>query len=405
MAGRSLKCVFLWSEEPTRRLHEAHGIHGRPEAAQLETRHEMIPRIGWMMDVGVRFVSVEQLLHQRGREGYALASEIIEHSDIVLIDGPLYRMSVYQSIEKEVTKMGAPCLDIAANVAHVADMSSYHLALHKQKIPQPRTVLVPLTPEDLAQSDSKEFYRNVVGRRMELLLAKGRVHPTRTKPVFYRTFFSSAVGSNVWMYRAESIVDLAKSSYEVIYDRKGRQDIGGLAVREFLELQSVYPAPMRDLYREYRIFVIGGVPVWYTYYYGLNHVDTKGEKFEDFKKAVVLKAATRRSLKNLARKVAGVVPSHFFVIDVAYTKKKKPVVIDLGPGHCAGMAYKIGQVPVLCALLNYAAHIAASPKRLTAKPKIAPDRLIDREQVDKVIDDLGISRRPLECFCGYLNEE
>ncbi|RKY24106.1 MAG: hypothetical protein DRP79_08250 [Planctomycetota bacterium] len=402
MAGRSLKCVFLWSEGPTRSLQEAHGAHVRPEAAQLETRHEIIPRMGWMMDVGVRFVSVEQLLHQRGREGYALAREAIEHGDIVLIDGPLYRMSDYRSIEKEVSKTGIPCLDTAANVEAVANLSSYYPLLKKQRIPQPRTVLVPLTPEDLSQSDSKEFYKKVVGKRIELLLARGKMHPTRTKPAFYRTFFSSAVGGNVWMYRAESVVDVVNSSYEVIYDCSGRRDTGGLAVREFLELQSVYPAPMRDLYREYRVFVIGGVPVWYTYYYGLGHVDTKSEKFEEFKKSVALSAAKKRSLRNLAEKVAGVVPSHFFVIDIAYTRKKRPVVIDLGPGHAAGMAYKIGQVPVLYALLNYAAYIAASPKRLRAKPKIAPGKLLNKERVDNIVDALGVSRRPLECFCGYL---
>lgn len=401
MAGRSLKCVFLWSEGPTQRLHEAHGVHATPEAAQLETRHEMIPRIGWLMDAGVRFVSVEQLLHQSGREGHSLAREMIEHSDIVLIDGPLYRMDGYREIEQEVAKMGVPCLDTAGNVASVADLSMYYPALHRRKIPQPRTVLVPITPEDLARSDSKEFYREIIGKRIELLLAQGKMHPTRTKPVFYRTFFSSALGSNVWMYRAESVVDLVNSSYEIIYDRKGRQDIGGLAVRDFLDLQSVYPAPMRDLYREYRIFVVGGVPVWYTYYYGLSHVDTKGEKFEEFKKAVALSSAARRGLKALAEKVAAVVPSHFFTIDVAYVKKK-PVVIDLGPGHSAGMAYKIGQAPLICALLNYAAHIAASPKRLQARPKIARSKLLDEKQVDKIVDTLGISRRPLECFCGYL---
>ena len=377
-------------------------LKGHPETAHLRTRIEILPDIARALGAQVETVSVERLLGLQGDEGVKYARDRIAKADVAIVDGPCYRLAMYKRIENEIAALDVPCFDTYQNVKRVSDMSLYLPTISEERIPHPGSVLIPFTSEDIERSDSKDFYKRALGGRIEMLLERGGIHPTKTQPAFYRTFFNSAVGSNVWRYKAESVVDLINSSYEVVYDKKGYEDVGGLAVREFLELEKVYPLPMHDVFKEYRIFVIGGQPIWYSFYHGLSKIDTKSPAFEELKEKATLGAHGIKRLKNIARKVAAAIPSHFFVIDVAFTVEGKLVVIDLGPGYSAGMAFKIDQVPVLAALLHYAAAIARSPGRLAKRPKVAVEKLIKLDELTEIVDTLKLSRLPMKTFCGLL---
>ena len=389
------KFVFVYSQSVL-------ALKGHSQTAHLRTRIEILPRIAGVLGAQVTAVSVEQLLGRDGDEGVERAKEAVAQGDIAIVDGPTYQMALYKRIEEEIEGLGVPCFDSHEHVGLVSDMSQYLPILSEHRIPHPGSVLVPFTEDDLERSDSKEFYKKTLGKRIDMLLAKGGIHPTKTHPAFYRTFFSSAIGSNIWRYRAESVTDLINSSYEVVYDKKGNEDVGGLAVREFLDLEKGYSLPMHDVFKEYRIFVVGGRPIWYSFYYGLSKIDTKSAAFEELKAKATLKARDISRLKNIAEKVAAVIPSHFFVIDVAFTKEGKLVVIDLGSGYSAGMAFKVDQVPVLSALLHYAIYIAGDPKRLTKKPELDVEKLIHSDELTEIVDTLKLSRLPLGTFCGLL---
>ena len=392
---KTTKYVFLYSQA-------ALDIKGHPQTAHLRTRMEILPQVTEILGAKVAELSVEKLLGVEGEAEADAARQEVADGDIVIIDGPKYPREIYERIEREIVALKVPFFDSFEHYRLVSDMSQYLPIFAANRIPQARSVLIPFTEEDLERTDSKEFYKRVIGQRIDMLLEKGGLHPTKTHPVFYRTFHSSAVGSNVWRFRAESVVDLVNSSYEVVYDKKGCEDIGGLVVRQWQELDKIYPVPMHDVFREYRVFVIGGEPIWYSFYQGLSRIDTKGPDFEEFKERAILNAREIRRLKQLSAKIAGLIPSHYFTIDFAYDVNGKVQVMDLGPAFCAGMAFKIDQVPVLAALLHYAAQVARNPKILTERASVEIDKLIHLEELTEIVDTLKISRLPLGIFCGLL---
>jgi hypothetical protein len=220
------------------------------------------------------------------------------------------------------------------------DLSRSYPALARAGVPQPATRFYPLDPTGL---DDAALAR-AVARSLRWVLRVGRGR-------FVRTYY----GTRKLFYGALNIARSKRELVEVatacVSSLRASQAIGGLAVRELLEIDSFQDSTGHfSVTREFRVFVLQGEPVLWMYH---------------------------TSVADLRRRLSPEDQQRLFAIDFAVVRGGGIVCLEVNPGHCSGWGTSAAFVRVHGELL----------RRLAGLPSLSREESLALARAQKV--DLG----------------
>ncbi|MDC3378901.1 ATP-grasp domain-containing protein [Planctomycetota bacterium] len=251
-----------------------------------------------------------------------------------------------------------PAIEAPQVVEEVDNLGIYFPMLAAAGIDQPATQLLPLSPdqERLPESDLRAHLDPRVAN-VEFP-AEG---------LFFRTYYGTRKQLFALNVATDS-AELAEGLTDMIValrDVQG-QSIGGLALRELVPIERVRDlASGREIAREFRMFVVCGVPVYWNLHCDLAQLSQWVEP-ETLTRAGSPTSAQVEQMVALSRQVADLVRSRFFTVDFVLRPDGQPVLIELNAGYCAGWGPRIAYVAVFGQLL----------RRLVGLPLLEPDAVL-----------------------------
>jgi hypothetical protein len=246
------------------------------------------------------------------------------------------------------------------------DLSRSYPALARAGVPQPATRFYPLDPTGL---DDAALAR-AVARSLRWVLRVGRGR-------FVRTYY----GTRKLFYGALNIARSKRELVEVatacVSSLRASQAIGGLAVRELLEIDSFQDSTGHfSVTREFRVFVLQGEPVLWMYHTSVADLRRRLSP-EDQQRLGPLAGAQRDAVLAHARAAGRALRASLFAIDFAVVRGGGIVCLEVNPGHCSGWGTSAAFVRVHGELL----------RRLAGLPSLSREESLALARAQKV--DLG----------------
>jgi hypothetical protein len=203
--------------------------------------------------------------------------------------------------------------------------------------------------------------------------------------IFIRGFYSSVKSANPEHYFGNNQADIEATVFEVIRHLRFALDVGGLALREHLDLERIEistSANVRDTIRlpfELRITVIGGRALMASYH-GPFEVLTN-EPREALERALKARRAdVHQAIRTLAPALLAADLPFNYVADLAFVRGKGPVVLELNPLYASGYNVPAAHALVVAALGSYLAEKAGYahtpwPEVLDIAAQLAGERI------------------------------
>lgn len=281
------------------------------------------------------------------------------------IDLPMLPRATYQSVFARVVAAGAACvLDLPEHVERVLGLDRFYSVLTNAGVPTPRTALLPVDSAVAAAIDSPAAVRRLLTEAIYGALFDAEIDPHAG--VFVRGFYSSAKSANPELYYGSNQADIEATVFEVVRRLRVALDVGGLALREHLDLERIELATLpgdRNAIRvpfEVRLTVLGGRLLMASYHGPFDVLidDARwllsGELTA--RSEVVLRAARALAPALLTADL----PANY-VADVAFARDGRPVVLELNPLYAAGYNVPSAHALLVAALGADLAHRAGYP--------------------------------------------
>ena len=266
------------------------------------------------------------------------------------IDLPMLPRERYRAVFDRVVALEPACvLDSPDDVEQVLGLDRSYPVLVRAGIPTPRTAFLPVDDACAAAIDSPAAVRSKLTEAIYNALFDAEIRPH--EGIFVRGFYSSTKSTNPEHYFGNNQADIEATVFEVIRRLRVALDVGGLALREHLDLERIeLPAlaGARDAIRvpfEVRLTVLGGRLLMASYHGPFEVLA------DEPRHALESALAARRSvvddaIRSLAPALlAADLPSNY-VADLAFLRGGGPVVLELNPLYAAGY-----NVPAAHALL------------------------------------------------------
>ena len=253
----------------------------------------------------------------------------------------------YEDVFTRVSGAGAACvLDPPEEVDRVLGLDRSYPVLVRAGVPTPRTAFLPVDDALAAAIDSPAAVRNLLIEAIYGALFDAKIDPH--DGAFVRGFYSSAKSANPEHYFGSNQADIEATAFEVIRRLRVALDVGGLALREHLDLERIELPGGRDAIRvpfEVRLTVLGRQVVMASYHGPFEALAG------DQQAALVEELAARRAVvdegvRALAPALRAADLPASYVADLAFVRGGESVVLELNPLYAAGY-----NVPAAHALL------------------------------------------------------
>jgi hypothetical protein len=266
------------------------------------------------------------------------------------IDLPMLPRTTYSTVFARVAAVGAACvLDPPDEVERVLGLDRSYQVLMDAGVPTPRSAFLPVEDALAAAIDSPAAVRRLLTEAIYGALFDAGIDPHNG--VFVRGFYSSAKSANPEHYFGSNQADIEATVFEVIRRLRVALDVGGLALREHLDLERIELTTLpghRDTIRvpfEVRLTVLGGHLLMASYHGPFEALGDKARRILA-RELTVRRAAVQEAVRALAPALlAADLPANY-VADVAFVRGDRPVVLELNPLYAAGY-----NVPAAHALL------------------------------------------------------
>ncbi|WP_437911791.1 ATP-grasp domain-containing protein [Sorangium sp. So ce302] len=333
-------------------LHRAFDAQADPRnVAMIRRRHAFWAQLARLHGWDLAVWDVAQLDAPQGVRG-----------SVSWIDLPMLPRAPYHSVFARAVAAGAACvLDLPEHVERVLGLDRFYSVLTNAGVPTPRTALLPVDAAVAAAIDSPAAVRRLLTEAIYGALFDAEIDPHAG--VFVRGFYSSAKSANPELYYGSNQADIEATVFEVVRRLRVALDVGGLALREHLDLERIELATLpgdRNAIRvpfEVRLTVLGG-RLLMTSYHG------PFEVLIDDARRLLADELTARS-EVVQRAVRDLVPALLtadlpanYVADVAFARGGQPVVLELNPLYAAGYNVPSAHALLVAALGADLAHRA-----------------------------------------------
>lgn len=278
------------------------------------------------------------------------------------VDLPMLPHAAYRAVFAAVAAAGAMCtLDSPDDVERVLGLDRFHSVLTSAGVPTPRTAFLAVDDAMAASIDSPAAVRRLLTESIYGALFDAGIDPHAG--VFVRGFYSSAKSANPELYYGNNQADIEATVFEVTRRLRVALDVGGLALREHLDLERIALATTpgdRDPIHvpfEVRLTVLGGRLLMASYHGPF-------EALVDEARRTLADALAARS-EVVRSAVRAVVPLLYtadlpanYVADVAFVRGGQPVVLELNPLYAAGYNVPSAHALLVAALGADLAHRA-----------------------------------------------
>jgi hypothetical protein len=269
---------------------------------------------------------------------------------VAWIDLPMLPRDRYRAVFAQATAAGATCvLQSPDDMERVLGLDRSYSVLADAGVPTPRTALLPVDDSVAAAIDSPAAVRRLLIEEIYGALFSAGMDPHAG--VFVRGYYSSAKSANPELYFGRSQEDLEATVFEVIRRLRVALDVGGLALREHLDLERIELAGLagnRTVFSvpfEIRLTVLGGRLLMASYHGPFEALIDEARRLV----AAELDArseAVQGAVRAIAPALLGANLPPSYVADIAFPRGGRPVVLELNPLYSAGY-----NVPAAHALL------------------------------------------------------
>lgn len=266
------------------------------------------------------------------------------------IDLPMVPRRRYREIFARAVALGAESVSQHPDeVESVLGLDRFYPVLAGAGVPTPRTAFVPVDEELAAAIDSPSAVRALLTEHIYGALFDAGLDPHQG--VYVRGYDSSAKSANPEHYFGDNQADLEATTFEVIRRLRSALDVGGLALREHLDLERIeLPAAQgarggARLPFEVRLSVLGRRALMASYH-GPFEALTEEAQQELGAALRARDARVREALGALTPTLLAADLPESYVADIAFPRDREAVVLELNPLYAAGH-----NVPVAHALL------------------------------------------------------
>lgn len=294
-------------------------------------RHEWWKRLGELAGWDIALVDTADALAEPLR---------LQCSRVCFIDMPLLRKAKYRQFWQhcKAQSFGALVLAPPDEVERIQFMDRYYPLLREHGIDTIRTAFVPIADSLLETVQSAEDVQERLGDAMTQALVADGLELKRG--LYIRTFLSSLRNSHPAYYFAHTPPQLAATSWRVLQMLRGQNDVGGLALREFLPLEGIdlprgeHGEAATSVNLEMRVTVLEGRTLMANFHGSFLQL-SPGQQ-EALRHELVKRRPRIDEGWELVHRLRAVPLPPNYVADIAYPKKAPPVVIELNPFYSAG---------------------------------------------------------------------
>ena len=251
------------------------------------------------------------------------------------IDLPLLSRSAYRSLAARATSSGASLVvDTPDDVERVLGLDRSYPTLARAGVPTPRTAFVAIDDATATAIDSPAAVRRLLTERIYEALFDAGIDPH--EGVFVRGFSSSVKSADPAYYFGNNQADIEATVFEVIRHLRGALEVGGLALREYVDLERIeLPPPPggRGAMRlpfEVRITVLHGRALLASYHGPFDAL--LEEPRRNLEAALVARGGrVEVAVQSLLPRIMTADLPANYVADLAFTTRERPVLLELNP--------------------------------------------------------------------------
>lgn len=311
-------------------------------AINLADRVQFLPKLA--DELGLQAVSVpaDDLLNA--------TAEILEKLSASLRDctvfwrfGRTALMKDLRALEEIVKDLSdGPFFETADAIDESFNLSHFYPLFKKEGLPQAATTLIPI-PRALCLGDRGPAVKHLKKRLPWWLPKEG---------VFLRTFYSTRKGFPGLNFADNKKELLDRCWNQIEHFREQNIEIGGFAIRDFLDLRSIWDSQQRfSIPVEYRIFVLNGSPLFWVYHLPLEELRYQ-LKDEDWDKLGSPSDEQLREMLEYARRAAAQLKTRYLTIDFAVLSSGELTLVEANPGFCAGWNHRGALVGIFAQVLQ-----------------------------------------------------
>lgn len=270
------------------------------------------------------------------------------------IDLPMLPRAAYRRAFTQAQTAGAASIDQHPDhVERVLGLDRFYPILTRAGVPTPRTAFVPVEDTLAAAILSPADVRRLLTEQIYGALFDAGIDPHQG--VYVRGYYSSAKSANPEHYFGNNQADIEATTFEVIRRLRVSLELGGLALREHLELDRIdLPAAPGDrddirLPFEVRLTVLRGRAITASYHGPFEALT--GEAQRALAGALSARSEqTKAAARALVPALLSADLPDSYVADVAFTRAGDAVVLELNPLYAAGYNVPAAHALVVTAL-------------------------------------------------------
>lgn len=320
------------SASPIALLHVLPDKHDlREEAVRLHERAAHLEALGSLLGLSIRSIHIREFTLEL--PGSKRMQEWLENvTAIGWLGHVLYNEdleSMWTRVQRHLHAVGyiGKIFEHPESVEESFSLERSFYRLERAGLPQADTLFRPLRFDPAAYGIDE-----VVVRLRELLedtsFEQGRV--------FFRSFYG-AHNLSSYMNSARSLDELIEGCTVLFEQLRERQKIGGIALRQWLPISRFVDDLLGDAYRkEYRVFVVDGTPVMWSWH-GKEMHDVRFRKRIECGELIELTPSDARlsEMYGHACTAGQALRSRWVALDFAILEDETVSLIDANPGYCA----------------------------------------------------------------------
>lgn len=312
--------------------------------AMIRRRHALLSHLARMQswDFGIRDAGALD----------AASDEL--RGSICWIDLPMLPRDSYKAVFERVTGASpAIVLDHPEDVERVLGLDRSYPVLIRAGIPTPRTAFLPLSDEQTVAIDSPAAVRRFLTEAIYSAMFDAEINPH--EGVFVRGFYSSVKSTNPEHYFGNNQVDIEATVFEVIRRLRVALDVGGLALREHLDLERIELPTLageRNNIRvpfEVRLTVLGGRLLMANYHGPFEVLADEPRRTLEYE-LERRRAVVEQAVRDLAPALLAADLPRNYVADLAFVRAGGPVMLELNPLYAAGYNVPAAHALIVAAL-------------------------------------------------------